>query len=129
MLYCGSQSTYPCFPGVLLTGIHTIFFPCNWLLFYITIVEIMDSGERGMNPVTMTFINPRKEYWPSWRSNQKPPVLKSITLPTELWILVFPRTCYTSHIKALLIPVSWKKNFEVFFLYLYLHTCDPPVWG
>ena len=23
----------------------------------------MDSHERGMNPVTMTIINPRKEYW------------------------------------------------------------------
>ena len=25
----------------------------------------MDSGETGMNPVTMTIINPGKEYWPS----------------------------------------------------------------
>ena len=25
----------------------------------------MDSGERGMNPVAMTIINPRKEYWTS----------------------------------------------------------------
>ena len=25
----------------------------------------MDSIERGMNPVTMTIINPQKEYWPS----------------------------------------------------------------
>ena len=32
----------------------------------ITIVKTMDSIERGMNPVTMTFINPCKEYWPSW---------------------------------------------------------------
>ena len=24
----------------------------------------MDSNERGMNPVVMTIINPRKEYWP-----------------------------------------------------------------
>ena len=23
----------------------------------------MDSGERGMNPVAMTIINPQKEYW------------------------------------------------------------------
>ena len=45
----------------------------------------MDSGERGMNPVAMTIINPRKEYWPSRGSNQRPPVLKSATLPTELW--------------------------------------------
>ena len=44
----------------------------------------MDSVERGMNPVAMTIINPRKEYWPSRGSKQPPPVLKSTTLPTEL---------------------------------------------
>ena len=33
-----------------------------------------------MNPVELTIINPRKEYWPSWGSNQRPPVLKSATL-------------------------------------------------
>ena len=38
-----------------------------------------------MNPVAMTIINPRKEFWPSRRSNQQPPILKSATLPTELW--------------------------------------------
>ena len=32
----------------------TIFFPSHWLLSHITIVETTDSGERGMNPVTMT---------------------------------------------------------------------------
>ena len=26
----------------------------------------MDSSEREMNPVKMTIINPRKEYWASW---------------------------------------------------------------
>ena len=29
--------------------------------------------------------NPRKEYWLIRGSNQRPPVLKSATLPTELW--------------------------------------------
>ena len=33
-----------------------------------------------MNPVAMTIINPRKEYWPSRGSNQRPPVLKFATL-------------------------------------------------
>ena len=37
------------------------------------------------NPVVMTITNPRKELWPSQGSNQRPPVLKSGTLPTELW--------------------------------------------
>ena len=32
----------------------------------------MDNGERGMNPVAMTIINPRKEYWPSRGSNRRP---------------------------------------------------------
>ena len=45
----------------------------------------MDSCERGTNPVAMTIINPRTEYWPSQGSNQPPPVLKSAILPTELW--------------------------------------------
>ena len=44
----------------------------------------MDSGERGMNPVAMTIINPWKEYWQSRGSNQPPSVLKSGTPPTEL---------------------------------------------
>ena len=54
-------------------------------LSHITIVETTDSAERGMNPVAMTIINPRREYWPSRGSNQRPPFLKSATLPTELW--------------------------------------------
>ena len=33
----------------------------------------------------MTIINSRKEYWPSRGSNQRPRVLKSATLPTEIW--------------------------------------------
>ena len=45
----------------------------------------MDSGERGMNPVTMTIINSWKEYWQSLGSNQRPLVLKSAMLLTELW--------------------------------------------
>ena len=43
------------------------------------------SSERGMNPVAMTIINPWKEYLPRRESNQRLPVLKSATLPTELW--------------------------------------------
>ena len=38
-----------------------------------------------MYPVAMTIISTGKEYWPSRVSNQQPPVLKSSTLPTELW--------------------------------------------
>ena len=42
----------------------------------------VESSQRGMNPVAMTIINPRKEYL---GSNQRPPVLKSCALLTELW--------------------------------------------
>ena len=84
-LYRGSQCTYPCFPGVHLTSTLHNFLSKPLTLSHITIVETTDKGERGMNPVTMTIINPRKEYWPSRGSNQRPPVLKSTTLPTELW--------------------------------------------
>ena len=45
----------------------------------------MDNAERKMNDVAMAIINPLKEYWPSRGSNQRPPVLKSADLPTELW--------------------------------------------
>ena len=64
--------------------IHETFFPSHRRLSHITIVETEDCGERGMNPVAMTIINPRKEYWPSRGSNQRPRVPKSATLPTEL---------------------------------------------
>ena len=63
----------------------TIFVPSHWLLSHVTIVETMDSVEGGINPVAMTFISPQKEYWQSWGSYQRPPVLKSTMLPTELW--------------------------------------------
>ena len=42
-------------------------------------------SERGINPAAMNIFNTRKEYWPSQGSNQRPPVLKSAMLPTELW--------------------------------------------
>ena len=32
----------------------------------------MHSGERGMNPVTMTILNPWKEYLPRLKSNLQP---------------------------------------------------------
>ena len=68
-LHCCGHCTYPCFPGVLS---------------HITI-EITDSGERGMNPLATTIINPQKKYCPSWESNQRLLVLKSALLPTKLW--------------------------------------------
>ena len=42
-----------------------IYIPSHWLLSYIAIVEAMNSGKWEMNPVAITIINRRKEYWPS----------------------------------------------------------------
>ena len=84
-LYHGGQCTYPCFHGVLLSSTQHNILSKPLAAFHITIVEITDSGERGMNPVAMTIIHPRKEYWPSRGSNQRSLVLKLATLPTELW--------------------------------------------
>ena len=84
-LYCGIQCTYPCFSGVLLTSSPYNILSKPLAAFHITIVETTDSSERGINPVAMTIINPWKEYLPSQGSNQRPPVLKSATLQTELW--------------------------------------------
>ena len=56
-LYRSRQCTYPCFSEVLLTStLHNI------LSKPLAAFETMNSGERGMNPVAMTIINPRKEY-------------------------------------------------------------------
>ena len=80
--------TYLCFPGVSFffkPVLRKSFFPSHRLLSHKTNVETMDSGETRMNPVTITIINPRKEYWPGRGSNQQLPVLKYCTLPTELW--------------------------------------------
>ena len=66
-------------------AVYKIFFPNHLLLSHITIVEATDRVERGMNPVAMTIVVPQKEYWLSRGSNQRHPVLKSSSLPTELW--------------------------------------------
>ena len=60
-LYRGGQFILSMIPGASFTGVHTITFPSHWQLFHVAIVETIDSGERGMNPVAMSIINPRKE--------------------------------------------------------------------
>ena len=74
----------PMFFGISFLPVHcTKFFTSHWLLFHVTmIVEKMESDERRMNPTAMTINNPLKEYWANQRSNQRPPLLKSCTLPT-----------------------------------------------
>ena len=38
-----------------------VHFPSHWLLHHITIVEMIVSGENGVNPVAMAIRNPLKE--------------------------------------------------------------------
>ena len=82
----GTSEPIKCFLGVLFNQYSAqYFFPSHWLLSNISVVKTMDGDKRRMNPVAMTIINPRKGCWPSLESNQRPSVLKSGTLPTELW--------------------------------------------
>ena len=37
--------------------------PGHQLLSHVIIMKTKDSSEKGMNPVVMTIINPKKEYW------------------------------------------------------------------
>ena len=72
----------------------------------------MDSSQEGMNSVAMTIINHRKENWPSRGSNQRPPVLKSCMLSTELWDsaqapLIKVCVVYFSIIKSMPVPVIY----------------------
>ena len=65
-----ASATIHAFLQVFKPVLHTIFFPSNWLLYNLTIVQTTDSGEGGMNPVAMTITKPQKEYWPSRGSNR-----------------------------------------------------------
>ena len=97
-----SQQQYQCFPGDLLTSTPHNILSSHWLLSHITVVETKNSSEREMNPVAMTIINPEIEYWLSQGSNQRPPVLKSGKLPTELWSpALLLRKIYTSDLHEL----------------------------
>ena len=57
----------------------------------------MDSGERGMNPVAMTIINPWKEYWPSWRI--KPATFYYQVLYATDWAMGLGKSNYGPQIK------------------------------
>ena len=70
---------------VFLEFLIPVVFLSQWLLSHITIVETMESIQSGMNPVTMTIINPHKNIGRAWGSHQQPPVLKSCTLLNGQW--------------------------------------------
>ena len=76
---------YPCFPEVVLTSTPHNILSKPPAAFPHKQPRNNDIGETGMNPVAMTMIDHRKEYWPSLGSNQRPPILKSARLPIVLW--------------------------------------------
>ena len=63
-LYCGSQCTYPSFPGVLLAStLHKRYsFQATGCFPAFSFFEPTGSSAREMNPFTMTVIKPWKEY-------------------------------------------------------------------
>ena len=73
------------FLELFLPVLHKIFFQNHWLDSHISIVDTMDSSERGINPIAMPIVNLRKEYLPSRRFDPAISSLKSSTLSTELW--------------------------------------------
>ena len=68
-LYHGGQFTSHAFPGFLTPVLHTTNFPSNRLLFYIDIAHWWKTND------ALTFVNRRKESWPSRDSNSQPPGL------------------------------------------------------
>ena len=89
--YCVGQCIHLCFPGVLLTSTpHSILSKPLAAYPHKTVVKTMDSLKRGINPVTTTIINLKKEYLPSHGSNQSSIVWKRVKMPEpskELWLL------------------------------------------
>ena len=81
-------------------------------------VETTDSGKRGMNPIAMTIINSRKEYWPRRGSNQQPSVLKSATLPTELFQCICER-CRLMSACAIRAGLPGPKLFAIYIFYAF----------
>ena len=67
----------------------------------------MDTGERGMNPVATTIINPWKEYWLSWGSKQRHLILKSGTLPTAMGQSILGNSNENPHHRA------WKRSMNL----------------
>ena len=105
------------FQEFLLLVLRKIFFPSHWLLSHLTIAETVVGGEKGMNHVEMTIINPWKEYWPSRGSHQQPHVLKSCTPPTELWGSAFsPKGALGLPSVRLLVCQSAVSFFQTFSL-------------
>ena len=75
-------------PNAIQNSIDQVLLPSHWLLSRIAIVDTMDNGERGMNPIAITIINLRKEYKPRRELKLRPLILKSCRLPTKLQGLV-----------------------------------------
>ena len=85
ILFCLYFSSYSCFPGILFTST-PIFFPSHWLLFHITIIEKMDSHERGMNRshwIISLIVG--KNVGRACKLKQLSPVLNPVCYPLSYW--------------------------------------------
>ena len=76
-----------------LLAVRKIFCQSQWLPSNRNILETMASGERAINIVAMTINNPRKEYWPSGKSKQRPPFSSALHYRPSHWLDQFLRTC------------------------------------
>ena len=75
--------------------------------------ETMDSGERGINPVAMTIIDPLKEYWPSRGSNNQ----ITLIVPDRVILFYLRVKCNLHDICRMEGGMRWKyKGKNVLFL-------------
>ena len=74
-LYCGDQCTYPCFQGILFNSTQHNIFSKPPAAFPHSHVQTMDSGDAGMNLVTMN------KYHQSLERKLANPVVKPVTSP------------------------------------------------
>ena len=82
-----------------------ILFPSHSLHFHLIIVETTDNGERGMNFLAMTVVNPRYKYWPSRGSNNRHPVHKSLK---HIYFTSIEKQVLTTSTNISLDSTSWK---------------------
>ena len=109
-----------------LTVLWTTFFPSHLLLSQVKIIETIECFERGMNHIVTTIISPRKEYWPSRGTNQRPPVRKSSGLPTDLWCSAM-HVCTCSFVGGLntvtlVIVKKWSTNTNAIIFLMFMKS-------
>ena len=124
-LYHDGQCTCPCFPGVPLTSTLLNILSKPLAAFPHNQCRNNGSGERGINPVVMTFINPQKEYWTSWRLNRWPSCSQVRYVTNRAMGLSSRIRLHISDLELLVCwpqPTVGKGNVEVITLLLSMHV-------